>query len=157
MLFIYQRLIRINRMPVERGNYILSFIVLFNIALAYQLQVHHSDQDPVNTQSQQRQLRLCRESLNAYRCAFSMKNHGWIRLDTTILLALTNNMCHLSASLGMSAQSDHLRELLTTALVMAAMTEDESNAIIGVDGFWKTALTKTNGRCSAVPSTAVAA
>jgi len=155
--FIYQRLIRIHRIPVERGNYILSFIVLFNIALTYQLQVLFADnqhlQHPLNTH--QRRLHLCHGSLDAYRCAFSMKNNGRIRLDSTILLALTNNMCHLSAALRMSAQAEHLRELLTTALVMA--TGDEFKSIIEVDGFWKTALTNTNGCWNVVPRTAGAA
>jgi hypothetical protein len=154
--FIYQNFIRIVRTPGERGNYILSFIVLFNIALAYQIQVLRWDYErhPLNTQ--QRRLRLCHESFNAYRCAFAMKNHGRVRLDTMILLALTNNMCHLSVTLRMTEQADHLRELLTIALVMAT-GDNSSNSIINLDGFWKTSLTRTDGQWNEVPETAVAA
>ena len=154
--YIYQRFIRIIRTPVDRGNYILSFIILFNIALAYQLQVLQWDHERHPLQTQQRRLRLCHESFIAYRCAFTMKNHGRIRLDTMILLALTNNMCHLSVALRMMEQADHLRELLTIALVMTN-GDDASNSVISLDGFWKTALTKTDGQWNAVPETAVAA
>ena len=155
--YVYQRFIRVVNTPGERVNYILSFIVLFNIALTYQLQILHGDKarHPLHTH-QQRRLRLCHESFNAYRCAFAMKNHGRIRMDTMILLALTNNMCHLSAALRMMDQAAHLRELLTIALVMAT-SDDASNSVISLDGFWKTALTKTDAQGNTVPLTAGAA
>ena len=154
--YIYQRFIRVVRTPGERGNYILSFIVLFNIALTYQRQVILGDYERHPLHSQQRRLRLCHESFNAYRCAFAMKSHGRIRLDTMILLALTNNMYHLSVALKMTDQADHLRELLTIALVMATR-DAASDSIISLDGFWKTALTKTDVQWNTVPPTSGAA
>ena len=154
--YIYQRFIRVVRTPGERGNYILSFIVLFNIALTYQRQVILGDYERHPLHSQQRRLRLCHESFNAYRCAFAMKSHGRIRLDTMILLALTNNMYHLSVALKVTDQADHLRELLTIALVMAT-SDAASDSIISLDGFWKTALTKTDVQWNTVPPTSGAA
>ena len=85
-----------------------------------------------------------------------MKSHGRIRLDTMILLALTNNMYHLSVALKVTDQADHLRELLTIALVMATR-DAASDSIISLDGFWKTALTKTDVQWNTVPPTSGAA
>jgi hypothetical protein len=159
--YIYQRFIRVVRTPDEQGDYILSFIVLFNIGLTYQLQVVHGDYERHPLHTQQRRLWLCHESFNAYRCAFAMKNHGRIRMDTLILLALTNNMCHLSVALRMTDQANHLRELLTIALVTKATAGDDdehvSNSGISLDGFWKTALTTNNAQWKTVPLRAGAA
>jgi hypothetical protein len=132
------------------------------MALTAQLQsylLQSGGQYPMNGHSQQQQqrVRLCRESLKAYRCAFTMKNYGRIRLDTTILLALTNNMCHLLTFLGMHHQCDQLRELLATGLVTAIAGGEDPSTIFGMDGFWKTALTKSSGGLRLGPSIALAA
>ncbi len=130
--FISKRPIHISCLPPERGDYFLSVIILFNLALAYQLLAWNLKPDNVIRK------RLVRESLYFYQCAFIMKSKGLLHLDTSFVLAMVNNTAHLQLEMGQESRAKKLQDLILSTLMMV-VDNNLSSSIDDMDGFMATA------------------
>lgn len=131
--FIYRRPIRITRLPLEREDFCLSVIILFNLGLAYQLMARHLKETHMMIRS-----RLFRVSLHFYQSAFVMKHQGRLHFDTCFVLAMLNNTLHLQSNLGREYKAKMLQELILSTLMMV-VDNNLTNSIDDMEGFMATA------------------
>ena len=130
--FVYRHPIRIRGVPSERPAYILSVIVLFNMALTYNLlALDLKKTNPLRKN-------LLRESLKLYQLTFVMKNQGKLHFDTTFALALVNNTAHIQSEMGRQAKAKKLIDLMLSTLMMVVQN-GQTAMVPEIDGFMATA------------------
>lgn len=146
--FIYSRPVLLPKLPSCRGYQIVSVVLLFNTALAYQLL---SQRMKPSFKS-----RLLNQALKLYQLAFLIKNRARLHFDTTFVLALVNNTAHIQSSLGRANQAEKLQKLMMSTLMMASLN-GQSSLIDEMDGFFATATNAAGQSQGSGGRTAVAA
>ena len=133
--FVYRRPIVADHLPRERCHYILSVIILFNMALSYHLLAlewtHHQSLPSLRS-------KLFREALKLYQLAIVMRNRGKLHFNTNFILAMVNNTVHIQRALGRPLRAQKLQDLMMSTLMMA-VDNVQSSLIEELDGFMATA------------------
>lgn len=156
--FVYQRPIVVTtQLPKSREYYILSVILLFNMALCYHLlAIRTMRKNPCvasalttdNKNSASFRLNLLREALKLYQLAFVMKNRGNLHFDTTFVLAMVNNTAHIQNEMGRVHRAKKLQDLMMSTLMMV-VDNGQSAMIQDMDGFmWTASLEMSKGTLS---------
>jgi hypothetical protein len=130
--FLYRQPVSISKLPSERQDYIISAIILFNLALAYHLLAWNIKRTSILRNN------LLRESLKLYQLSFLMKNRGRLHFDTTFVLAMVNNTADIQTEFGRENKAMALRELMMSTLMMV-VDKGQSGSIAEMDGFLATA------------------
>ena len=110
----------------EKGIYILSVILVFNMAL-----VHHLVAIEKRCQNCPKRFKA---ALTLYNLAFHLQMKGNVSIDMTYVIAMVNNCAHIYKTFNKQKRSQKFYNHMLSSLLMMVET-GEANTIDELDGF----------------------
>jgi tetratricopeptide (TPR) repeat protein len=125
--FIYRHPIKTSEIPKQEESYVLSVILVFNMALAHHLIGTSQDDDSSNDE------RL-RGALKLYELVFSMQMKSDVYMSMTCTLALVNNSAQIYKAINRERKAQkYFNHLLSSLMIMVEKGEAEN--LDELDGF----------------------
>jgi hypothetical protein len=124
--FIYRHPIRANNLPADEGDYIMSVIVCFNMALCHHLfAIEGGPRDYVNRLN---------GALKLYELGFCMQMKGDINMDMTFGLAMVNNCAQIYKAMNRKSKAQKFSKHMLSFLMMM-IENGEAETVDELDGF----------------------
>jgi hypothetical protein len=124
--FIYRHPIRANNLPADEGDYIISVIVIFNMALCHHLIAIEAN--PGNY------INRLKGALKLYELGFCMQMKGDIHMDMTFALAMVNNCAQIYKAMNRKSKARKFSKHMLSFLMMM-IENGEAETVDELDGF----------------------